>query len=273
MLKIKKIISIKKSEFIQNYRGQPIYNLLTGIYDLFSSVSWRNSAEANKSVRRIKNLKNKYLGKRCFIIGNGPSLNKTDLSLLKSEYTFGLNRIYLLFDKLGFNTNFLVAVNKLVIEQCAADIKKVNAIKFFSWKGKKFVKLDKNTIFIRSLARQLFSTNPENGLWEGTTVTYVALQIAYYLGFKKVIFVGVDHQFQSKGFPHEEILSQGDDKNHFSPDYFGEGLKWNFPDLKTAEYAYKIAKINYEKDGREIVDATIGGKLKIFRKVNYQKLF
>lgn len=268
-----RLINITKSRFIQSYRGQPLYNFLTGIYDIFSLISWGNSPASTKSIRKIRKLKNKYIDKRCFIIGNGPSLKKTDLSLLKSEYTFGLNRIYLLFDKIGFSTNFLVVVNNLVIGQSAKEIDKVSAIKFISWKGRKYVKMDKNTLFIRSLAKQGFSKNIEGGVWEGTTVTYVAMQIAYYLGFEKVILVGVDHRFKSGGSPHQEILSRGKDRNHFSTDYFGKGYKWHYPDLKTAEFAYKMAKEHFENDGREIVDATIGGKLRVFEKVRYKSLF
>ena len=42
----------------------------------------------------------------------------TDLSLLRNEFTFGLNRIYLMFSALGFQTSCLVSVNDLVVEQC-----------------------------------------------------------------------------------------------------------------------------------------------------------
>ncbi len=38
---------------------------------------------------------NIHHGQRCFIIGNGPSLQRTDLTKLKDEFTFGMNRIYL----------------------------------------------------------------------------------------------------------------------------------------------------------------------------------
>ena len=44
------------------------------------------------------------------IVGNGPSLAGMDLSPLRDEFTFGLNRSYLMFDRIGFNTTFLVAV-------------------------------------------------------------------------------------------------------------------------------------------------------------------
>ncbi len=49
------------------------------------------------SNKRLKKYQNLYNGKRCFVIGNGPSLKNTDLSLLKDEYAFGMNRIYLAF--------------------------------------------------------------------------------------------------------------------------------------------------------------------------------
>jgi len=53
------------------------------------------------SIRRLTALKDKHRGERCFIIGNGPSLRNTDLSCLRNEYTFGMNRIYLISRKSG----------------------------------------------------------------------------------------------------------------------------------------------------------------------------
>jgi hypothetical protein len=112
-----------------------------------------------------------------------------------------------------------------------------------------------------------------NGVWEGATVTFVAMQLAYYIGFSKVILIGVDHSFKTKGDPHKKVVSVGSDPNHFDPNYFGKGFKWNLPDLETSEYAYSLAKKAFGEDGREIVDATVGGKLKVFKKVKYRQLF
>jgi hypothetical protein len=50
-----------------------------------------------ESIKRLRTYKDIHRGKRCFIIGNGPSLNQLDLTLLKNEYTFGMNRIYMAF--------------------------------------------------------------------------------------------------------------------------------------------------------------------------------
>ena len=227
------------------------------------------------SLKRIADLKDKHKGERCFIIGNGPSLRKTDLSLLRDKVTFGLNRIYLLFDVLGFSTTYYVAVNRLVIEQCAPEIAGLPCPQFISRHSCDLIDFTDTMMFLQSRYDQgpRFFMDISEGVWEGATVTYVALQIAYYMGFEKVILVGVDHFYSSNGEPHSTVVSEGDDFNHFDPHYFGKGFRWQLPDLETSELAYRIAKYEYESTNRKIVDATVDGRLHIFPKVDYQTLF
>ena len=118
-----------------------------------------------------------------------------------------------------------------------------------------------------------FFNNIEHGVWQGTTVTYVAMQIAFYMGFNQVILIGVDHSFTTKGTPHSVVTTDDKDLNHFDDQYFGKGFRWQLPDLDGSELAYRMAKYHYERKGREIVDATIDGKLQVFRKVEYDALF
>jgi hypothetical protein len=101
----------------------------------------------------------------------------------------------------------------------------------------------------------------------------VALQLAYYLGFETVVLIGVDHNFSSKGTPNTMVVSQGEDRDHFDAGYFGSGFRWQLPDLETSERAYAMARTAYEADGRRVLDATIGGKLTVFPKVDYNSLF
>ena len=93
------------------------------------------------------------------------------------------------------------------------------------------------------------------------------------MGFSQAILIGVDHSFTTKGKPNTTIVSAGDDPNHFHPKYFGRGFKWQLPDLNTSEVGYLLAKENYSQDGREVIDATVGGKLTIFPKVKFETLF
>lgn len=223
---------------------------------------------------RLRNFKNKHKGERCVIIGNGPSLNKMDLSFLKNEICFGLNRIYLGFEKWGFVPNYLVSVNRLVIEQSAPEIPKLPCTKFISLVGIPYVDSHDNLIFINSVTwPDFFSTTPEEGICIGSTVTYVTMQLAYYMGFETVILIGVDHYFETKGTPHKVVVSEGEDPNHFHPGYFGKGFKWQLPDLKNSEQVYKIADAYFRADGRQIIDATLDGHCPVFHKQDYREIF
>jgi hypothetical protein len=227
-----------------------------------------------QSIKRLQKYSNVHTGERCFIIGNGPSLAKTDLTRLKNEFTMGLNRIYLMFPELGFQTSYYLSINDLVVEQCAADIQKLTIPRFIAWRSHKWLQPDPNLIFLyTSYTGPSFSKSATGRLWEGATVTFVALQIAFFLGFQEVILIGVDHNFVSQGKPNTTVISQGDDPNHFSPAYFGKGFRWQLPDLETSEKGYRLAKDAFESSGRKVLDATIGGKLSVFPKVDYDRLF
>lgn len=255
-----------------------IIGLLMG-YEAVTRVSEREidirsyiaySLLCREDIRRLKRYKDRHKGGRCFIIGNGPSLAKMDLRPLKNEITFGLNRIYLLFESLGFETTYYVAVNQYVVEQCADEIKRIKCPKFIKWEHRRFLAGDTNAIFLRTRYTPLFSADAaRDGVWEGATVTYVAMQLAFYMGFEEVILIGADHEFKTTGEPNKLVVSKGDDPNHFRPDYFGRGFKWQLPDLEGSEKAYAMARDAYQVAGRRILDATVGGKLNIFPKVDY----
>jgi hypothetical protein len=231
-----------------------------------------------ESIRRLAALKDSRKGQRAFIIGNGPSLMNTDLSLLKDQHTFGMNRIYLLFPELGFSTTYLCAVNDLVIEQTASDLSALTLPKFLSWRSRRFfvsgLPLSSVPTFLYTTYESpSFSTDVRGRVWESATVTNVALQLAYHLGFQQVVLIGVDHSYSAPGKPNTTVTSQGDDPNHFSPAYFGRGFRWQLPDLDTSEIGYTFAREAYRRAGREVLDATMGGKLTIFPKVDYNSLF
>ena len=197
-----------------------------------------------------------------------------DLRLLRGEFTFGLNRIYLLFPELGFTTTYHVVVNPLVIEQCAEEIAALPVPKFIAWEGRDMLRPDPQTVFLRSCYTRLgFSTVPWHHIWQGATVTYVAMQLAYYMGFRQVILIGVDHRFTTRGAPNQVVISDGEDTNHFSAQYFGSGFRWHLPDLEASEVAYRLARERFRATGREILDATVNGKLEVFPKIQYEDLF
>jgi hypothetical protein len=232
-----------------------------------------------ESIRRLAALKDVHKGQRAFIIGNGPSLKQTDLTKLKNEFTFGMNRIYLLFPELGFNTTYFCSINDLVIEQFSDDILALPIPKFLAWRSHRHFKdlqpstSNLPTFIYTTYTGPRFTPDVRGRVWEGATVTNLALQLAFHMGFEQVILIGVDHNFTSKGEANKIVVSQGDDPNHVSPNYFGKGIRWQLPDLDTSEIGYTFARDAYQKAGRKVLDATVGGKLSIFPKVDYNSLF
>jgi hypothetical protein len=275
-------------ETIKNLTPKPILHLARETRDALQRASEWPAATFHplrrESIAKLAALKDIHKGQRCFIIGNGPSLKITDIQYLKNEFTFGMNRVYLAFEDWGFPTSFLVSVNSLVIEQCAADFLNLNLPMFFSWRSHNdFTQLPnyrspitdhRSPIFLHTTyTGPKFATDATGRLWEGATVTYVCLQLAFHMGFETVILIGVDHSFATQGKPNTTIVSQGDDPNHFNAQYFGKGFRWQLPDLDTSEVGFWMAKKAYEAAGRKVLDATVGGKLQVFQKVGYDTLF
>jgi hypothetical protein len=239
----------------------------------------RTGSRWQENLARLRQYDGRHRGQRCFIMGNGPSLSKMDLSPLKDELTFGLNRIYLLFPQLGFTTTYLVSVNELVLEQTASEMAALTLPRFITWRARRWFSgpaaQQKDLIFLDTdfTGPEDFSPSAAGRMFEGFTVTYVALQLAFYMGFEEVILIGVDHNFATQGPPNTTITSSGDDPNHFSPGYFGKGFRWQLPDLEGSERAYRLAARAYAGAGRRVLDATVGGKLTVFPKVDYDSLF
>lgn len=252
-------------------RFGPVVGAPAGVW---SFLQYNLSPAGRASARRIREFQDEYKGQRCFIIGNGPSLRRMDLSPLRNEVTFGLNRIYLLFEELGFSTTFLVAINRLVLEQAAQEVTAVDSTVFVNWWSRHHVPPGRDPIYLRvTSARSRFSTAADRGIWAGATVTFAALQLAFYMGFEEVILLGVDHSFGYEGRPNDVVESAGPDLNHFHPQYFGKGFRWQLPDLETSERAYELARGAYERAGRRVLDATVDGRLEVFPKVEFTSLF
>lgn len=211
-------------------------------------------------------LLNSHQGETCLVIGNGPSLKDMPLDFLKKYPSFGSNRIYLLKD---FCPTYYVAVNPLVIQQSTEEILKIGSEVLFI--SESVMLMDDRILRLQSIGYPFFSDNPQRGLYEGFTVTYVMLQLAFYMGFSKVLLVGVDHSYVFDGAPNEQKIAVGADLNHFDPAYFSDGTKWNNPDLENSEEAYRLARQRYDIAGRTIVNLTPGTKLDVFPKDDWRK--
>jgi hypothetical protein len=238
-----------------------------------SSFGWNFSSQARVNKNNMLQYKDAYLGKRCFVVGNGPSLNNTDLSKLKNSVTFGANRIYLMEDDNGFKPTFLTALDGKIIEQFSEEIGRWNGPKFIRWSYKNRFLGVENATYFHTCFKDQFGTDLLKPVWGGYTVTFVNLQLAYYMGFREVVLIGCDHSYAESGTPNVDVKVVDVDKNHFSADYLARGQTFRIPDYINQEYAFSLARQAFEKAGGSVVDATVGGKLQVFEKVNYCDLF
>lgn len=241
----------------------------------------------NKS--KIKDLNNKYKGERCFILGNGPSLNKVDLTLLENEFSFAVNGIFYKTREMGYKPNFYVVEDRHVMNDNQKEINQYDCqYKFFPSAYKKMVKNRKNTLFFnmdvafyvnksKNFEKPRFSKDCSEVIYCGQSVTFINLQLAYYLGFSEIYLIGMDFNYtipeSVKKIKGAVIESTEDDVNHFHPDYFGKGKKWHDPKLHNVLASYKLHKKVFEADGRKIFNATVGGKLEEFDRVDFNRLF
>lgn len=239
------------------------------------SNDWVNSRFGKANTAALESFRNKHAGERCFVIANGPSLATMDLSPLRKEVTFGMNRLYLIREKMGFLPTYHSVINDLVLEQFTSEIAELPTTKFVSWSQRHLFANPPGLHYLRPYMsiEDKFSYDLTKGIYSGGTVTYATLQLAYYMGFKEVYLVGLDHNFADKGRPNTtEVREQAEDKNHFHPDYFPKGVKWQLPDLYRSELSYALARQAFEADGRFIKDATLGGKCDVFEKVSFESI-
>jgi len=230
----------------------------------------------------LKSIKNKYQGKKCVILCNGPSLNNTDFAQLQESgiFTIGLNKINLLFQKHSFKPNLIVSVNALVVEQNSdfylnTEIpllldfwacRKANITKKILTKGNSGVLYSSDSV-------GKFAKDISSGINQGSTVTFAALQIAFHMGFDSVALIGCDHSFAVKGTPNKTVTQKGADESHFDPNYFGNGVQWQLPDLIGSEFHYQIADEAFREENKKIYNCTQGGKLEIFERISISDFY
>lgn len=228
---------------------------------------WDLTPESWRSRRILRSWRNHYRGQRAVILCNGPSLLKTDFDLLKGTFTFGLNKINLLFEKTDFRPSCIAAVNWLVLEQNAEFFNSTEIPLFLDSRAHKIVRPRETVAFLHSAGQRKVARDCSISLFQGHTVTFVAMQLALHMGFKDVALVGCDHNFTSEGPANKEVKAGDKDPNHFDPNYFAGGVKWQLPDLVQSEINYMMACQIFESLGGKIVNCTVGGKLEMMERV------
>jgi Pyruvate/2-oxoacid:ferredoxin oxidoreductase delta subunit len=222
----------------------------------------------------IKKYKDIYKGKRCFIIGNGPSLRMSDLDMLhkNNEICFATNKIWYAFEDTDWRPDIYVAVDRLIMLHHSKEIKQISAkVKFIADNSPSFWNSEYSENCIKyHILPQLFEPNMpgfsselDKILFEGFTVTYAAIQLAAYMGFSEIFLLGVDCDYSGDTRKGE---------NHFTKQYVGSNSEFFPHNTYRMQLAYKKAELVSRRNNFRIYNATRGGKLEAFERVDFDNI-
>lgn len=251
----KGILFVACDENIDEIKGENPYFKIVDAYDYSSNLSvYYNS--------RISKLKGKYADKkRCFIVATGPSLNRNDLEVLKKnkEFSISMNRIYNI-EPIWYPDIYVVIDSVLMLED-APKIRDYHApIKIYADAN---LPPDDGMIIhcVSSSPEKMprFSEDVAQKVYGGVTVTYSCIQLAVYLGFKEIYLLGVDCNYEKTSRKnHFYNIAANDNHEHYV-----DGMI----------LAYEAARQYADSHGVKIFNATRGGKLEVFERVNFDELF
>lgn len=234
-------------------------------------------------MKQIQQAKNRHTGERCFIIGNGPSLRLEDLEKLRlnEEYTFASNGIFLLFDQTNWRPTYYTFMDpggyqKLtqIYDVPCGEFPQKEA--YLSSKihpkrltGKeRFCHIDhgnhtKTRMLTRNMKRE---SDISVSIYEMYTVTNMAIEIAMYMGFREIYLLGVDCDYSK-------------DKMHVVETDLDDHIRHNLGKRRMMDYtvsfmrdAYSCMERAARKEGVKIFNATRGGKLEVFERVDFDSI-
>lgn len=242
---------------------------LPGNFNRHFDANWYREQTAHAS-RRMHEL-SRERRETCVIVANGPSLNKSNLDLLERADVM-ISNFATINDTLRRHATYFTVVNDLVAVQGSTDFNQIEIPKLIPfWLGNA-INPGENTIYLPATVTPEFCTTPEGQFSWRSTVSFYNMQLAYALGYRKVVLIGFDHSYiQAASLKEGDSIKQkAEDPNHFDPRYF-QGKTWQAADTGNMEKMYELAWAAYRKGGREIVNATSGGKLEVFPRTSLEQ--
>ncbi|MBQ8138899.1 MAG: motility associated factor glycosyltransferase family protein [Lachnospiraceae bacterium] len=230
----------------------------------------------------LDSMHDKYLGERCFIICNGPSLTKEDYVKLKDEYTFGMNYICNWFYETGIETTFYVVQDYWARARYMKDDfdRLSNTVIFlsdhmfkkygFEYEGKYNLMPAslKNLHYPQKMRR--FQPNLKKGVSIGRSVAYPCAELAYYLGFRQIYLIGADCQIDVGGAHPEAdgLYGRHEDVEFLKWNCYGQEETKSRGLILDQEIISKFCK----RSDLKVFNATKGGALEVFPRVSLDEI-
>lgn len=226
----------------------------------------------------IKKYKDIHKGEACFVIGNGPSMRVSDLDTIHQLgiKSFACNRIYKIFPETKWRPDyFFCSDDKIILDIDFPKSELPVSRRFYPRSYKKTIKRGNfyETLPYRWLKEGKFSDDAHKGIYQAGTIISEALQFAYYMGFEKVYIIGVDFSYNMQNVDEKNQTFTNAGNNYFIKDYAAPGEVLNLGSKEANIFGFKAAREGFENSGREIYNATRGGKLEVFVRKDLDQIF
>jgi len=161
-----------------------------------------------------------WQGKKCFLLGGGPSLIHFDYNLVKDYPTIGINKTFTVFSptiNYAMDTRFydMVTYGSMQDESIRKLRKKwgeYKGVKLFLRRSSKF-RFDSSVYYVDALPEKALSFNLDKGIWPGNNSGFGALMLAIALGCKRIGLLGYDLKVITgrthwhNGYPGQDVRS------------------------------------------------------------------
>lgn len=274
------LANIRKNRFIR-LLAYPAYKLYT--------VVLLHTYQKLPSTDYLKSMRNIYAGKRCFVIGNGPSLLPEDLNKLCDEISFASNRIYNIYEYTDWRPTYYMCIDKNALPFMLDSIKKSGSYKkFLTYHGVRCGGLsDESICYLFPYGR--YKVNPyapkaerlnddlSKYVTNVATVTVNIIELAIYMGFSEIYLLGVDNNYAKKLDKNGKVYNDPSVQSSYfagmkdSHGKLGDGV--SAQNVEAMNYSYQLAKQFADEHGVKIYNATRGGKLEVFPRVDFDSLF
>lgn len=256
------IDDIEPCNVFRTVKEDKLFNKMHNVFDCYD-FSYQIPEYRHLELKRFNNI---HSGKRAFIVATGPSLDIKDLDKLNkhNEISFSMNRIYDCFDSTNWRPDYYFISDDLMykqnqdkVENLTIDNVFITDVSLQDYKiNKNYYRFYHDNSSYKYIGHR-FSDDVTICTWSYGSVLHIVMQFAVNMGIKELYLIGVDFNYSLKN-------------NHF---YKNEIGIQNIFDKENVYAGYLAAKQYADSHGIKIYNATRGGKLEVFPRVDFDSLF
>lgn len=263
-----------------------VKRLLLIPFDYFNIICYYISGAYYRNKKNLLTMKGMGSGKRCFIVCNGPSLSVDDLNKLYSnkDYSIGINAIGRIYKDTKWRANCLSATDDSVFTKKNRRLVQNTECDFKLYESRRYLQSlfgSGRKIYLtfyggkKLLEHPEFKSDATKPLPSIGTSTFACIEFAVFLGFTKICIIGCDMTYKYNLNRDGTITVYENGRDYCFNDIPAATSSSNANPVPTwhMEVAFDTAESASQKLGFKVYNATRGGRLESFERVDFDSLF